>query len=156
MDSDEKDEFARVNRVMLSKKSDEYRQRRERNNAAVKKSRHKSKQRTLETQKRVEQLKNENLCLERRLESLSREFNLMKDIFVPRHDLKHRQIQHQQQVAPGLQVSNQPVGNSLQSNDDNVRPQEDSQQETGYQYHESPQQQVTTVLNIQVLKKFDE
>jgi seryl-tRNA synthetase len=85
-DSDERGEFARVNRVMLSKKSDEYRQRRERNNAAVKKSRFKSKQKTIETQKRVEQLKCENAQLERRLESLSREFHLMRDIFIPRRD----------------------------------------------------------------------
>ena len=84
-DSDSKyDEFARVNRVMLSKKSEEYRQRRERNNAAVKKSRYKTKQKTMETQRRVEQLKDENAQLERRLESLSRELNLMRDIFVPR------------------------------------------------------------------------
>lgn len=86
-DSDERSEFARVNRVMLPKKSDEYRQRRERNNAAVKKSRFKSKQKTIETQRRVEQLKSENAQLERRLESLSREFNLMREIFIPRRDI---------------------------------------------------------------------
>lgn len=86
MNSDEKKEFARVNRVMLSKKSDEYRQRRERNNAAVKKSRSKSKQKTIETQRRVEQLREENAQLERRLESLSREFHLMRGIFIPRRD----------------------------------------------------------------------
>lgn len=85
-DSDTTNEYARVNRIVLSKKSDEYRQRRERNNAAVKKSRFKSKQKTIETQRRVEQLKNENAQLERRLDSLSREFNLMRDIFVPRRD----------------------------------------------------------------------
>lgn len=98
-DSDERGEFARVNRVMLSKKSDEYRQRRERNNAAVKKSRFKSKQKTIETQKRVEQLKNENAQLERRLESLSREFHLMRDIFIPRRDYKPEANQLQLQAA---------------------------------------------------------
>lgn len=86
LDSDEIGQFARVNRVMLSKKSEEYRQRRERNNAAVKKSRYKSKQKTIETQQRVEQLKQENVQLERRLESLSREFHLMKNLFAPRRD----------------------------------------------------------------------
>lgn len=71
---------------MLPKNSDEYRQRRERNNAAVKKSRFKSKQRTLETQERVEQLKDENDQLELRVESLTRELNFMRSIFVPRRD----------------------------------------------------------------------
>lgn len=86
-DSDTTKEYARVNRVVLSKRSEEYRQRRERNNAAVKKSRYKSKQKNLETQRRVEQLKDENAALERRLESLSREFDLMRDIFVPRRSV---------------------------------------------------------------------
>lgn len=83
-DSDISNEYARVNRVMLSKNSEEYRQRRERNNAAVKKSRFKSKQKTLETQRRVDQLREENAQLERRIESLTREVNFMRDIFVPR------------------------------------------------------------------------
>lgn len=76
-------EFARVNRVMLPKGSEEYRQRRERNNAAVKKSRHKSKQKTIETQKRVDQLKIENSELERRVDSLTKELEFMRSIFVP-------------------------------------------------------------------------
>lgn len=79
-------EFARVNRVVLAKSSDEYRQRRERNNAAVKKSRFKSKQKTLETQKRVDQLKEENSNLETRVQTLKRELAFMKAIFVPRRD----------------------------------------------------------------------
>lgn len=91
--------FARVNRVMLSKSSDEYRQRRERNNAAVKKSRFKSKQKTLETQKRVDTLKDENAQLERRVESLSRELNFMRDIFVPRRT-NQQQPQSNQQNQP--------------------------------------------------------
>lgn len=95
-------EYARVNRIVLSKKSDEYRQRRERNNAAVKKSRFKSKQKTIETQKRVEQLKSENEQLERRLESLSREFDLMRDIFVPRRvGQQPMRFQGQSQPIPG-------------------------------------------------------
>lgn len=96
-DSDNSNEFARVNRVMLSKSSDEYRQRRERNNAAVKKSRFKSKQKTLETQRRVDQLKDENSQLERRVESLTRELNFMRNIFVPRRDSQQHQFQPQQQ-----------------------------------------------------------
>lgn len=102
-DSDNSNEFARVNRVMLSKSSDEYRQRRERNNAAVKKSRFKSKQKTLETQKRVNQLKDENSQLERRVETLTRELNFMRNIFVPRRDSQqhHSHLkQHEQQAHP--------------------------------------------------------
>lgn len=87
-ESDNSSEFARVNRVMLSKSSDEYRQRRERNNAAVKKSRYKSKQKTLETQKRVDKLKDDNSQLEKRVESLTRELNFMRAIFVPRTDAR--------------------------------------------------------------------
>lgn len=88
-DSDISNEYARVNRVMLSKNSEEYRQRRERNNAAVKKSRFKSKQKTLETQRRVDRLREENTQLERRVESLTRELNFMRDIFVPRRAAKN-------------------------------------------------------------------
>ena len=83
------EEFARVNRVVLSKSSDEYRRRRERNNAAVKKSRFKSKQKTIETQCRVDRLKDENTQLERRVETLTRELEFMRQIFVPRRDIRY-------------------------------------------------------------------
>lgn len=81
------DEFARVNRVMLPKRSEEYRQRRERNNAAVKKSRFKSKQKTMETQMRVDELRRENSKLERRVETLTKELNFMRSLFVPRREV---------------------------------------------------------------------
>lgn len=156
-DSDERSEFARVNRVVLSKKSEEYRQRRERNNAAVKKSRHKSKQKTLETQKRVEELKNENSKLERRMEVLSREFALMKDIFVPRQGLS--QITQSNQQHPTLSIAKQvtiqqPVSNDRQSQYNagqlDAMP---SVQETS---NENNNQQATNVLSIQTLSKLDD
>lgn len=112
-DSDERGEYARVNRVVLSKKSDEYRQRRERNNAAVKKSRFKSKQKTIETQRRVEQLKSDNEQLERRLESLSREFHLMRDIFIPRRDIRAQAMQFQPRTAIDMQPSEQAMRSPL-------------------------------------------
>lgn len=90
-------EFARVNRVVLSKSSEEYRQRRERNNAAVKKSRSKSKQKTLETQRRVDRLKEDNYILQRRVEALTRELEFMRQIFVPRRDSLSLEQQQQQQ-----------------------------------------------------------
>lgn len=96
-DSSNTNEFARVNRVMLPKSSEEYRQRRERNNAAVKKSRFKSKQKTLETQKRVDQLKKENSDLDRRVETLTRELNFIRAIFVPRRDFQQVNNQQEQQ-----------------------------------------------------------
>lgn len=103
MENEDSDGFASVNRMILSKNSQEYRERRERNNAAVKKSRFKSKQKTLETQKRVDQLKDENSQLERRVESLTRELNFMRNIFVPRRDTT-AQNQHRQQIQqPQLQ-----------------------------------------------------
>lgn len=97
-DEDASNEFARVNRVMLPKSSDEYRLRRERNNAAVKKSRFKSKQKSLETQRRVDQLREENSQLERRIETLGSELKFIREIFVPRRDAQTQpSLQPQQQ-----------------------------------------------------------
>lgn len=157
-DSDERSEFARVNRVMLSKKSDEYRQRRERNNAAVKKSRHKSKQRTIETQKRVEQLKNENTCLERKLETLSQEFALMKDIFVPRRDLAQVAAPNQQQqqlmITNGQLSYRAPeIGQRLGYCEQQMLAQ---QQQQHLQQQCNENQQVTNVLNMQFMSKINE
>lgn len=120
-DSDNSNEFARVNRVMLSKSSDEYRQRRERNNAAVKKSRFKSKQKTLETQKRVDQLKDENSQLERRVESLTRELNFMRNIFVPRRDAQQLQC-HQPQQHPNSAL--QPQLFAIHQDENNLKRQQ--------------------------------
>lgn len=75
-------QFARVNRVILDKNSDEYRKRRERNNLAVKKSRTKSKLKSIETSQTVSMLKAENDHLQREVELLSRELRCLKDIFV--------------------------------------------------------------------------
>lgn len=109
-DDDNSSEFARVNRVMLSKNSEEYRLRRERNNAAVKKSRFKSKQKTLETQKRLDQLKAENSQLEKQVESLTRELNFMRAIFVPRRDTQIQLHKHSGQDGRNLaQQGNQQV-----------------------------------------------
>lgn len=115
--SDNSNEFARVNRVVLSKSSEEYRQRRERNNAAVKKSRFKSKQKTLETQRRVDQLKDENSQLERRVETLQRELDFMRNIFVPRRP----GLQPQRLVQPGNLTSKQIF--TVQQDENNINQQ---------------------------------
>lgn len=75
-------QFARVNRVILDKNSDEYRKRRERNNLAVKKSRTKSKLKSIQTAERVNLLKQENHHLAQKVEILSKELRLLKEIFV--------------------------------------------------------------------------
>ncbi|XP_062381449.1 CCAAT/enhancer-binding protein gamma [Sardina pilchardus] len=64
------------------KESDEYRQRRERNNLAVKKSRMRSKQKAADTQLRVNELKEENERLEAKIKLLSKELSVLKDLFL--------------------------------------------------------------------------
>ncbi|XP_054164570.1 CCAAT/enhancer-binding protein gamma-like [Oppia nitens] len=98
MGSDNK-QFARVNRVVLDKNSDEYKKRRERNNLAVKKSRNKSKVRTQQTLERVNQLKAENEMLETKIKILTKELNFLKDLF-----LAHAGTSHNGQI-PDLDMS---------------------------------------------------
>lgn len=64
----------------LDKDSDEYRQRRERNNLAVRKSRDKAKMRNLETQHKVLELAAENDRLQKRVEQLSRELATLRNL----------------------------------------------------------------------------
>ncbi|MEQ2159492.1 hypothetical protein GOODEAATRI_023466 [Goodea atripinnis] len=64
----------------LDKDSEEYRQRRERNNLAVRKSRDKAKIRNLETQQKVLELAVENDRLQKRVEQLSRELATLRNL----------------------------------------------------------------------------
>lgn len=64
----------------LDKDSEEYRQRRERNNLAVRKSRDKAKMRNLETQHKVLELAAENERLQKRVEQLSRELATLRNL----------------------------------------------------------------------------
>lgn len=66
----------------MDRASDEYRQRRERNNMAVKKSRLKSKQKAQDTLQRVTQLKEENERLEAKIKLLTKELSVLKDLFL--------------------------------------------------------------------------
>ncbi|RWS19730.1 CCAAT/enhancer-binding protein gamma-like protein [Leptotrombidium deliense] len=77
-----KRQFAKVNRMVFDKESEEYRKRRERNNLAVKKSRSKTKEKTSQTMVRVDRLKAENEELHQRIEILSKELSLLKDLFM--------------------------------------------------------------------------
>ncbi|XP_051509306.1 CCAAT/enhancer-binding protein beta-like [Myxocyprinus asiaticus] len=64
----------------LEKDSDEYKQRRERNNLAVRKSRDKAKMRNQETQHKVLELAAENDRLQKRVEQLSRELATLRNL----------------------------------------------------------------------------
>jgi len=66
----------------MEKDSEEYRKLRERNNEAVKKSRTRTKLRTQGTLEKVEKLRNENCKLEERIDSLKKELDLLKELFV--------------------------------------------------------------------------
>lgn len=79
----------------LDKSSDEYRRRRERNNIAVRKSREKAKLRSRETEEKVKLLVRENERLQKRIELLSEELNVLRSLFsnvgvLPEH--LHREI----------------------------------------------------------------
>jgi len=65
-----------------SEQDDEYRERRERNNVAVKKSRAKSRARIQMTAAKVAELQRENSELEVKIKTLSKELDLLKDLLV--------------------------------------------------------------------------
>lgn len=73
---------SKMKKPHAEKDSDEYRQRRERNNLAVKKSRMRSKQKAQDTQQRVNELKEENERLEAKIKLLSKELSVLKDLFL--------------------------------------------------------------------------
>ncbi|XP_070709241.1 CCAAT/enhancer binding protein (C/EBP) 1 [Pempheris klunzingeri] len=76
---------APVNKRSISKDSAEYRQRRERNNVAVRKSRDKARRRILLTQQRAMQLQDENQKLQMRIGQLTQELDTLKHILSQRH-----------------------------------------------------------------------
>ncbi|KAJ8925456.1 hypothetical protein NQ315_009290 [Exocentrus adspersus] len=87
--------IARKNMKPCDKNSDEYRRRRERNNIAVRKSREKAKVRTRETEEKVKILMKENERLQKRIELLTEELNVLRSLFsnvgvLPEH--VHREI----------------------------------------------------------------
>jgi len=61
---------------------DDYRVKRDRNNIAVRKSREKTRQKARETMEKVNRLKKENEDLEMKVNLLSKELNLLKDLFL--------------------------------------------------------------------------
>lgn len=65
----------------VDKHSNEYRQKRDRNNIAVRKSREKSKIRVMDTEKRVKELEDENSHLQSKIALLTKELNVLKSLF---------------------------------------------------------------------------
>ena len=68
-------------RKNLDKGSEEYRARRQRNNVAVRKSRDKAKNRQKETEQKVKELTSENERLQKKVDLLSKELNVLKGLF---------------------------------------------------------------------------
>ena len=63
------------------KDTEEWRQKRDRNNVAVRKSREKSKRRIQDTENRVKELEEENRQLQSKITLLSKELNVLKSLF---------------------------------------------------------------------------
>ncbi|ESO83086.1 hypothetical protein LOTGIDRAFT_134056 [Lottia gigantea] len=69
-------------RQPVPKNSDEYKVRRNRNNTAVKKSRSKSRQKAKETVAKVNRLRQENDVLEQKVQILTKELSILKELFL--------------------------------------------------------------------------
>ncbi|CAH1779955.1 unnamed protein product [Owenia fusiformis] len=67
---------------MPPKDTEEYKVRRDRNNLAVKKSREKAREKKLESNQRVQKLREENQALEQKVTILSKELSVLKDLFL--------------------------------------------------------------------------
>lgn len=99
---------SKMKKPQADKDSEEYRQRRERNNLAVKKSRMRSKQKAMDTQQRVNELKEENERLEAKIKLLSKELSVLKDLF-----LEHaHNLADNVQPPAGAEGSNNTPGNA--------------------------------------------
>lgn len=90
----------------VDKNTDEYKRRRERNNIAVRKSREKAKIRSRETEEKVKLLVKENERLQKRIELLSEELNVLRSLFtnvgvLPEH--LHRELNKHFDAYPHLQ-----------------------------------------------------
>jgi len=90
----------------VDKNTDEYKRRRERNNIAVRKSREKAKIRSRETEEKVKLLVKENERLQKKIELLSEELNVLRSLFtnvgvLPEH--LHRELNKHFDAYPHLQ-----------------------------------------------------
>ncbi|XP_033754822.1 CCAAT/enhancer-binding protein gamma-like [Pecten maximus] len=81
-DSDDEHQLSGNKKSRYQKGSDEYTKRRERNNIAVRKSREKSRAKAKETSEQVNRLRSENEMLEQKVQILSKELSVLKDLFL--------------------------------------------------------------------------
>jgi uncharacterized coiled-coil DUF342 family protein len=65
----------------IPRNTEEWRQKRDKNNVAVRKSREKSKKRIYETEYRVKELEEENKQLQSKITLLTKELNVLKSLF---------------------------------------------------------------------------
>lgn len=106
---------SKMKKSTSDKNSDDYRQRRERNNLAVKKSRMRSKQKAQDTQQRVNELKEENERLEAKIKLLSKELSVLKDLFLEHaHNLADNVQPPTSSGGPGDLCNNNNNNNSSQ------------------------------------------
>lgn len=68
--------------AMMDKSSTEYREKREKNNNAVKRSRDKSKAKAVEAQMRVHKLQTENECLRLTVDNMTTELKYLKEMLI--------------------------------------------------------------------------
>jgi len=66
--------------------TEEYKEKRDRNNVAVRKSREMARAKAKQTMSRVSNLRDENRMLEQQVEILSKELTILKDLFKMVHD----------------------------------------------------------------------
>lgn len=88
----------------VDKGSDDYKKRRERNNIAVRKSREKAKVRSRETEKKVSELARENDTLFKRLQNLTKELDVLKELL---HNVGMSKENVENEINKGLQMDPQ-------------------------------------------------
>lgn len=91
----------------VDKGSDEYKKRRERNNIAVRKSREKAKVRSRDTEKKVSELARENDTLYKRLQNLTKELDVLKELL---HNVGMSKENVENEINKGLQMDPQSLG----------------------------------------------
>ncbi|KAK3086555.1 hypothetical protein FSP39_020152 [Pinctada imbricata] len=79
---DGSDSDSKSKRAKFEKGSEDYIRRRERNNIAVRKSRERTRQKAKETKEQMSYLQSENQRLEQRVQILSKELSVLKDLFL--------------------------------------------------------------------------
>jgi len=104
MDSDDQSLSGHSTGQQEDRDSEAYRQKRDRNNLAVKKSREKSRQKTTETAQRMTVLRVENEKLEQKVSDLTKELGIMKELLLA-HARGNKVKEHDDPPAPSTSSS---------------------------------------------------